>query len=327
MSQSSKRNQKAERTAGSLINAAQVQDNFSSCGTGNPSPILWNSAARNRNTYEHYLMWILDLAINRFKWVGLPDSCNVRFLEWSLLSQGMATFCRENTSSPILSLRAVPTSRLNVYGEPLQWRAYGYGDAHESRSLMSVNNKTGVLVYENISWLNPWLSLQIFANDLTQIHLTEMQNLAHQRSTIVYSAPDEYLLSLTNAIKNVAGYEPITAAYPNFMDNLDIQAIISGVPYIGGEMQEQKRNKWGECLAFLGIQHLAFEKGERMIQQEAEGNNTQTYIMLTNELKARQDGAKKANELFGTNISVSFNDDISSYNFEDFTDELTNQQN
>ena len=66
---------------------------------------------------------------------------------------------------------------------------------------------------------------------------------------------------------------------------------------------------------FLGIPHLAFEKGERMIEDEARANSAATNIMLLDCLQARRDFCKKANDRFGLNLSVYFNDDWESYNF------------
>lgn len=323
MSQSTKRKAAAESTAAQLIRAAQTSaanDPLNSCGAGSSSPMEWGSAERNRQVYIHYLNWILDLAINRFRWEGLPESCNVRFLEWALLTNGTATICRENDTAPWLSLRSATRNVLNVYGEPLEWEAYGFPTPQDGRdkALFNVTSENGAFIYDSISWLNPWVSIQLFAADLTYIHLTEIQNLGHQRASLMFEASEEREMDVANVVKEYAGFEPGIVTYPDFLeekDGLVTKVLTSGVPYLGQEIQVQKANKWNEVYRFLGIDHLAFEKGERMIEQEAEGNRRPTNIMLLNCLKARRIACEHLFDKFGLEINVVFNEDMESYDF------------
>ena len=70
-----------------------------------------------------------------------------------------------------------------------------------------------------------------------------------------------------------------------------------------------------QALLFLGIPHLAFEKGERMIEDEARANTAPTNIMLLDCLQARRQFCNEVNKKFGLNIAVYFNEDWESYNF------------
>ena len=51
----------------------------------------FQSSAWNQRTYAMYRNWIYAIALTRFKWVNLPPTCNERYLEWTLLNQGVAT--------------------------------------------------------------------------------------------------------------------------------------------------------------------------------------------------------------------------------------------
>ena len=87
------------------------------------------------------------------------------------------------------------------------------------------------------------------------------------------------------------------------------------VPFIGEELSQGCMNVFAQALLFLGVPHLAFEKGERMIEDEARANTAATNVMLLDCLQARRDFCKIANERFGLNLNVYFNDDFESYNF------------
>ena len=69
------------------------------------------------------------------------------------------------------------------------------------------------------------------------------------------------------------------------------------------------------ALLFLGVPHLAFEKGERMIEDEARANTAPTNIMLLDCLQARRQFCEKVNDKFGLDIQVYYNEDLESYNF------------
>ena len=60
---------------------------------------------------------------------------------------------------------------------------------------------------------------------------------------------------------------------------------------------------------------MAFEKGERMIEDEARANTAPTNVMLLDCLQARRQFCDVVNKRFDLDISVYFNDDIESYNF------------
>ena len=60
---------------------------------------------------------------------------------------------------------------------------------------------------------------------------------------------------------------------------------------------------------------MAFEKGERMIEDEARANSAPTNLSLLNCLQARRQFAAWMNSEFGMQLECVFNDDYESYNW------------
>ncbi len=52
---------------------------------------LWRSAQRNKQFATMLRNEIIAMALSRYKWVNLPDTCDERYLEMILLTQGIAT--------------------------------------------------------------------------------------------------------------------------------------------------------------------------------------------------------------------------------------------
>lgn len=272
----------------------------------------WESAAYNQRTLGKNLSILLSLAMNRFRWLGLPDTCDERFLELTLHRTGIATICHSRETPDIWqTLIANPYGEFNAYGIPVKWKASAY-----NQTLYDVDSANGELVYYSFSRSNPWNALEIYARKLTHYERTEDVNLFHQHKPMVLVAPQEQKLELTNLMKNVSGNEPVILGDRNFANLAEsVTKIDTQVPLIVEDLARAKQNVLSDALMFLGIPHLAFEKGERMIEDEARANTAPTNIMLLDCLQARRQAANALNRRFGMNIEVHFNDDWESYNY------------
>ena len=273
---------------------------------------FWESAAYNRQAMAMNLSMLVSLAINRFRWVNLPNTCDARFLEMALHRNGIATICHERELPDVWqSLYANPYGNFNAYGIPVSWYATGYDSTH-----YEVDEDNGELVYYSFSRMNPWNTIETYARKLTNYDRTEDVNLFHQHKPMILIAPQEKRLELENVLKQVSGYEPAILGDSNFANlAAEVTKIDTGVPLIVEELARGKQNCLNEYLLQIGIPHLAFEKGERMIEDEARANTAPTNIMLLDCLQARRQAANALNRRFGLDIEVYFNDDWESYNY------------
>lgn len=273
---------------------------------------LWESAALNQRTYDKNFSMLLSLMLNRFRWVGLPETCDERYLEMQLHKSGMATMCHQADLPDVWqTLICSPQGKFDVYGYPLEWRATGWGNATD----YTVTKETGDICYYSQSRMNPWNTIDIYAQKLTRYDRTEDINLSHQRKPFVFIAPQSQVNQLENLLKQVAGFEEYVLGdkgLANMVDNID--KIDTGVDLITEDLARSRLNVLNDFLLYAGIPHLAFEKGERMIEDEARANTAPTSIMLLDCLDARRQFCKRM-ERFGLKLEVYFNEDLESYNF------------
>lgn len=275
---------------------------------------FWQSADYNFRTYNKNLDMLLSLAINRFRWVGLPDTCDARFLEKTLHRNGLATLShKKDDEVPVFTtLYAMPNGEYNMYGIPTKWRAVGYDGLTD----YEVDNENGILCYYSYSRFSCWNALEIYARKMTHYERTEDVNLSQQMKPFIGIAPQEKRLELINLLKQVEGGEPAILGDEGLSHLVDsVKVLDTKVPIITEELARSKQNVLSDALMYLGVPHLAFEKGERMIEREAEANTAPTNIMLLDCLQARREFCDKANEKFGLDLHVYFNDDWESYNY------------
>ena len=90
---------------------------------------FWQSESMNNALVEYYRDILIKMAMTRFKWVNLPPTCDERFLEWTLVTQGVATIAfPRKMPGTFYSTQAVVNGRMNVYDNPTRWRSFGnYG--------------------------------------------------------------------------------------------------------------------------------------------------------------------------------------------------------
>lgn len=286
--------------------------NRDKCGFFNNN--FWQSDAYNQRTYSKNLDLLLSLAINRFRWEGLPDTCDARFLETQLHRSGIATIChKEGLPDVWQTLIATPHGEFNAYGIPVRWRADGYvnqGTGYE------VTRKNGELVFYNWSRANPFNALEIYARKMTHYERTEDVNLSQQLTPWILTAPREKRLELINVLKQILGGEPAVIGDDRLRDLVEgISVLNTQVPLNVEALARGRQQVLNDALMYLGIPHLAFEKGERMIEDEARANTSPTTIALLDCLQARRQAADALNRRFGLDIHVYFNDDLESYNY------------
>lgn len=275
---------------------------------------FWQSDNYNFRAYHKNLDMLLALAINRFRWVNLPDTCDARFLEKTLHRNGVATlsYKRDEPTRVFTTLTAVPNGTFNMYGLPTQWRAVGY----EGLTDYECDYENAELCFYSYSRISPWNALEIYARKMTHYERTEDVNLSQQMTPFIGIAPQEKRLELVNLLKQFEGGEPAILGDESIGRMVDsVKVLDLGVELITEELARCNQNVLNQALLYLGIPHLAFEKGERMIEDEARANTAPTNIMLLDCLQARREFCDKVNRKFDLDVQVYFNEDVESYNY------------
>lgn len=280
------------------------------------APYYWQTDDYNSLTYNTNLNMLMAIAINRFRWVGLPETCDPRFLEVQLHKSGIATIAHDPDMPDVWqSLMAMAQGTFNAYGLPTKWRAKGFDQTE-----YEVTPENGELVYYSQTRLSPWGAMVQYATKLTHIQRTADVNLMQQQKPWVMVAPQEKKLELVNIYKQLSGYEPAILGDQSLLalNEGNVFTLDLKVPFIGKELGEMYQNTLNQFLLFMGIPHVMFEKTERLITEEAQAGNSTSNILLKNCLDSRrwacENLRKLSPELF-KDAYVYLNDDWESYNY------------
>lgn len=272
-----------------------------------------DSLFQNNNQYGMYLERLTELAISMFEWKNLPDSCDERFLELTLFTNGYAVFFKDEDLSntglsdsdtgSYLALPVATNGRWNVYNIPTKRRAYASNGYNKN---LDVNNS--VVIYNNLLHTNSINISRTYARRLYNLDRIVDVNANAQKTPVLILANEQQRLTMLQVYQKWDGNEPVIFGDRD-LDMKLVQALRTDAPYIADKIQALKTELWNEALTYLGISNISFQKKERMISDEVLRNQGGTIASRYSRLNARRKAADQINKMFGLNIEVDFRED------------------
>lgn len=254
--------------------------------------MYWQSYSHNEKLFIHYRNMIMQMAMNRFRWINLPKDCDARFLEWTLLTEGVATIVMpKSQEGHFYSTKCVLESLPNVYDNYTSWLSIGNNGW---RVYGSPNN--GTLVWDNSTRYPIMSSIELYARELAHITLTKEVNRFHQQIPFILTGPPERKQDMINLMKQVAGGELAILTYDT-MDSIEPKTLMTGTPFLGEELAQDEKNTWNRVFTLLGIANTTL-KMERQTEDEIESQQMPTTLMRMASLTMRREAANYLNNNF-----------------------------
>lgn len=265
----------------------------------------WSSAWQNNVTYLHYYYLLKELAINMYKWEGLPDTIDERFLELTLFENGYGVYFDDDVIGNLF-LQCTIGGQLNLYRIPINRMAYSVGNNSYHKYL---TEKDSVIVFNNYLHTTTHISIDMFAQKLYNISRTIDVNINAQKTPILITCDDKQKMTFKNAYQQYEGNEPFIFGYKGF-DKEAFQVLQTDAPFVADKLSIEKNRIWNEAMLFLGINNNNMDKKERQISDEVNSNLEQITMSRMVGLNSRKQGADQINRMFGTNITVEYNEEL-----------------
>lgn len=254
--------------------------------------------------YHIYLDRLIEIAISQFKWNGLPETVDPRYLERTILNNGSAIFFHDDVYGYV-TLQASAYGKWSIYGIPTERTAYGANGYN-----VKLTDKDSVIIWNNMTHTRDLLMLTQYAKKLYQIDRTIDINVNAQKTPIIIKCNDRQRLTMINLYKKYDGNEPFIFADKD-IDISGVSVLNTNAPYLAQQLYDLKMNVWNECLTYLGVVNVQANKKERLITDEVQRMNGGTMASRQSRLNAREQACEEINKMFGLNISVEINDDNS----------------
>lgn len=251
-----------------------------------------------------YRQKIMELVLSLFKWENLPDSMNSKYLEKTLHYQGSAVVAKHKKTNEICNFRLSATrGKRDVYGEPLIFSINGYQYDDQ------VHKDNAVIIYNNKIKRGTLRVVNHMAFKLAEADLVISQNISAQSFPVVITGPESKKKDIASIMRARGNFVPYIMGNEG-LDDIKIEVQNMSIPYVVDKIDTHKHVIWNEAMTFLGVENANQEKKERMVVDEIAANDEQTNMFRQSMLMERQEAVKKVNEMFGTDITVEFNNGV-----------------
>ena len=261
------------------------------------------SALMNAWDFTDYEDMLTEIALSRFEWKNLPDTCDERYLEKALFYNGKAVYCRDDVIGD-LTLKVALGDRLGVYGIPTKYEGYG---SNEYRIKLDVSNS--VLIFNNYKMKPTYQLILNYAMRLYELDRTIDVNVGAQKTPVLILCDENERLSMENLYTQYEGNRPVIFGKKGLsLDNFEV--LKTDAPYVSDKIYDLKVNLFNEALTALGISNVSIEKRERLVSDEVSRAMGGTMANRMAYMSMRQKAAKDINKMFGTDIEVVFRSDV-----------------
>lgn len=284
------------------------------------TPHLKGVQGRQRRNVEQTRMAMLErmhmrvlseMAVNRFKWEGLPPTVDPRFLELTLFKFALSVFYKEDEviygDNAYFALQGGASGRSNMMDNPTAFTVYG--DNFRGKI---IKRQDCVPIWANYMRVPDLDIIYIYATKLADIDRSIEINAHNSRKPKVLIANEAQRLSVDNMNRQVdAGQSVISVnGQPGGYDPEMFQTFDLGVePKTIEELHIVRTRIMGECMTALGIDNANQDKKERMVSSEVDANNGQVMSMRAVNLNERKRAADAINERYGLDVKVSYHVD------------------
>lgn len=261
---------------------------------------------RVRIMEQAYTKSLTEWSTTRFKWIGLPDTVDERFLETELFFRGFVLFYMDSDYDRYLAVRATRIGAPNVYENPTHFRTTDM-PGYKGKELLG---KDCVPVWSSYSRMTERDVVLQYAARLAEMDVSLQTVSRAMRVNTVISAPRSQKLTMMNVMKQTE--EGADVVYTDETFNMEsIQALNLGVnPAILSSLRDEKNQLWNEAMTMLGIDNANQDKKERLVVDEVSANNGQIMVARNAAMKARKEAAEQINRMYGLSVQVVWNADI-----------------
>lgn len=283
------------------------------------TPFAGNPTNNRQSMLERmYMRLLTELASNRFKWDGLPDTVNVRFLELTLFYRALSVFYYDEDYDKYLSLEAGSNGFFDMLKDPTSFTTVG--NDYVSKTLAAyrpyktydsdeAKKRTAIPIWANYVRVPDWDIVQIYSQRLAELDMTIEINAKNTRQNMIVVTGDDTRLSAVNIARQAQegnNVIQVQAEGPlsdmQFMQTLNLNQDVDGVE----KLHIVRTRMWNECMGLMGINNANQDKKERVVAAEVDANDDQTEMMRYVNLNARRQAAQHIKDVHGLDVSVEY---------------------
>lgn len=245
--------------------------------------------------------YVGNMALSRFKWNNLPDTCNERALEITLFFYGKALFFMDKKKG--LGFMHTPVELpgpWNVYYESIVRHAYSY----EYDADYTIDDS--VIIEANKLRTPDFYILYNYAPKISNAMRSVDVHTETLKRPFLIACDENSKKSVKAALDRIKDNEYAVVGH-KFSTSSQFDVLNFNNNCYLDQMWANVKNYYAQMFDSLGIKNNFTSKRERSIVSEVEGTANPVRHVLESELYSRQLACDRINEMFGLDISVEAN--------------------
>ena len=267
---------------------------------------------KNSITFLNLFVRFENIFLDLFEWKGLPETCDVEYLEKSLFWTGRGIFVNDKDYG-WLSLRANESVNRNIYNRALRWRALGFNGYNKEYKLDNLGlwGEDAVLVRNNKLRYPTAMAILEYIFDIADVKRAMMVNVNSTKTPTIMYGEEREIKTLKNAFKQASENESVIYLDSEMKGAFDIKNDTKA--YFADKLIALKHDILSELLSLYGIKYVNTEKKERLITDEANCTDMFMDISVKTMLETRQEACKYLSNLLGTEVTCELKYDYKKY--------------
>ena len=256
---------------------------------------------------RYYLRKLASACITRFKWEGMPETVDPRFIELTLFMRGLSVFYFDDELERYLALRGAGVGIPDWHDNPIMFQVNGNQMLNKQ---LSADNC--VPIWGNNMRVPDHDLTFITAGRLADFDMTIDQINKGARRPVLLVGDENIRSSLMAVYRQIEEGQPFIATHKSFGENLDnhVKSFDLGTKASDiAAIQIAKTRVFNEYMGFMGINNANQDKRERLVSEEVNANNSQIGIFRSDPFEARRMACKQINDKYGLSVSVDWNEE------------------
>lgn len=208
---------------------------------------------------------LVQLAMTRRAWQGLPETFDEWFMERTLMLDGECLWFNDPDLGPL----CLPVGRygpIDVYGRPTGYFVWGMNGYHRM-----VPASEGVRVFDNESRVGVLPLLEKTANLMTELDNAMSTNIITSKFPFLVQCQEEQRNTILKLLNDVVTNTPWILGDKD-LDAKAISVLQTGATLQTGELQRAKENILMFTLNSMGYEGFQSTKKERLVSAEGTAN-------------------------------------------------------
>jgi hypothetical protein len=245
-------------------------------------------------TERMYTRMLTEACANRFKWDGLPETIDERFLEIGLAHRALMVFYFDPDYNKFMTLKASGTGELNMYDNPTRFTVTGGTMINKT-----LKANECVPIWSNYLRTPDFDIIYLYSRKLAEIDRTIEIAVDAMRYTTVIAADENTRHSWNQIMRQRREGQPIIFG-SQALDMSVVQAFnVAPHPEALPNLLIAKSKMWNECMTLLGINNANQDKKERLVADEVAANDEQIEATRAIAMNARLQACHQINRMYG----------------------------